>query len=239
LRTILLIYQRRQAEINSANFDYFKIAKCQFALHLPESTGALLEKLLTNEDNYLKGYQIAFDLVDKELQTFTTEVINYVEKSETLKKDHPDRLEKLLSILRGQTKERLSLQFLKKNNHSDMLMIGKLKESIPAKNSMLHSAMIWMNGMMNAYTTNDSFIKDNMNWVAQATNWNRFQATATLGMIHMCNKSQANEVLEPYLRGGNMGNQGQSSPYATAGAYFAHGLIHANQFTPETNDFFM
>lgn len=68
-----------------------------------------------------------------------------------------------------------------------MLLIAKVKDSIPQKNSMLHSATIWMNGMMNAYTTNDSFIKDNITWISQATNWNRFSATASLGMIHMCN----------------------------------------------------
>lgn len=112
-----------------------------------------------------------------------------------------ERQTMILSILKGQVKERLTLQFLKKNNHSDMLLINKVKDSTPAKNSMLHSAVIWMNGMMNAYTTNDSFIKDNMTWVSQATNWNRFQATATLGMIHMCNPSQAQEVLDPYLTG--------------------------------------
>jgi 26S proteasome regulatory subunit N2 len=95
-----------------------------------------------------------------------------------------------------------------------------------------------MNGMMNAYTTNDAFIKDNMTWVSQATNWNRFSATASLGMIHMCNASKANEVLDPYLNGG-AGAGGQTSPYATAGAYFAYGLIHANQHTQDTTNFFM
>ena len=93
----------------------------------------------------------------------------------------------ILSILRGQIKERLILQFLKTNNHTDMILIGKTKDAVPQKNSMLHSATIWMNAMMNAYTTNDSFINDNLQWVATATNWNRFSATASLGMIHMCN----------------------------------------------------
>lgn len=32
---------------------------------------------------------------------------------------------------------------------------------------------------------------------------------------------------------------GQPSTYATAGAYFAHGLINANKFTPEMKEFFM
>jgi len=133
----------------------------------------------------------------------------------------------LLSILKGKVKERLVLQFLKKNNHSDMILIGKTKDSIPQKNSMLHSATIWMNAMMNAYTTNDTFITDNLQWVATATNWNRFSATASLGMIHMSNSSKALEVLNPYLTGGaQLG--GSSSPYATAGAHFAYGLINAN-----------
>lgn len=47
-----------------------------------------------------------------------------------------------------------------------MLLINKIRDMVPVKNSMLHSAVIWMNGMMNSYTTNDIFIKDNMNWVS-------------------------------------------------------------------------
>ena len=108
-----------------------------------------------------------------------------------------------------------------------MLLIGKTKDSIQAKNSMLHSATIWMNAMMNAYTTNDAFINDNIQWISTATNWNRFSATASLGMIHMCNSSKALEILNPYLTGGDQLG-GASSPYATAGAYFAYGLINAN-----------
>lgn len=48
---------------------------------------------------------------------------------------------------------------------------------------------------MNACTTNDSFLRDNLSWVALATNWNRFNATATLGMIHMGNKKEAMTIL--------------------------------------------
>jgi len=64
---ILLIYQRKQASTID-NFDYYKIAKCQFHLNLPEGTAQLLERLMEveNSDQFLVGYQIAFDLVDKE-----------------------------------------------------------------------------------------------------------------------------------------------------------------------------
>jgi len=139
-------------------------------------------------------------------------------------------------VLSGEVKDRLSLQFLKKNNNTDMLLIGKTKDSIGNRNSMLHSATVWQNGIMNAYTTNDAFLRDNLQWTSSATNWNRFSATASLGMIHMGNKSQALEILDPYFSGGG---EHQASPYSTAGAYYAYGLINANSFSTEALNFFM
>jgi 26S proteasome regulatory subunit N2 len=80
---------------------------------------------------------------------------------------------------------------------------------------------------MNAYTTNDSFLKDNIQWAATATNWNRFVATSTLGVIHMGNKKDAMTELNKYFSGQVSQDQGQQpSPYATAGAYYAYGLVH-------------
>ena len=143
-----------------------------------------------------------------------------------------------MKILKGEITDKLYLQFLKKNNHTDMLLINQVKDSIGNKNSMLHTATIWMNGVMNAYTTNDAFLRDNITWCANATNWNRFMVTSTLGMIHMGNKSQAEEILNPYFAGAAGGGQdGGNSPYSAAGAYYAYGLIHANQFTQETSTF--
>ena len=101
------------------------------------------------------------------------------------------RIKHLKTILIGEVRDRLYLQFLKKNNHCDMLLLTRIKEKINQKSSIMHGATIWTNGIMNAYTTNDAFLKDNISWAGQATNWNRFNATATLGMIHMGNKKEA------------------------------------------------
>jgi len=101
---------------------------------------------------------------------------------------------------------------------------------------MIHAAIVWANGCMNAYTTNDTFIRDNLGWVSMATNWNRFSATSSMGMIHMGNKKEAMEILNPYFRGADAAGQ-PVSPYSTAGAYYAYGLIHANQFTEEASQF--
>jgi len=122
-----------------------------------------------------------------------------------------------------------------------MQVVQNIKKAIGEKNSITHGACIWANGIMNAFTTNDVFLRDNINWAAKATNWGRFSATATLGVIHMGNKKEAMTVLNPYFTGaaGGGGNQQQSSPYSAAGAYYAYGLIHANQYNQENVNFFL
>jgi len=55
--------------------------------------------------------------------------------------------------------------------------------------------------MMNAATTNDSFLRDNLDWVAKAVNWGWFSATSSIGVIHMGNKAKAEEILQPYIGG--------------------------------------
>ena len=122
-----------------------------------------------------------------------------------------------------------------------MLLLTKIKEKINQKSSVLHGSTLWTNGIMNAYTTNDSFVRDNLSWAAQATNWNRFNATATLGMIHMGNKKEAMAVLNPYFTGQGIdsGAGGATSPFSTAGAYYAYGLINANQYNQDVVNYFM
>lgn len=230
---LLLIYQNRK----EGNFDYYKISKVQYYLQIPESTAILLEKLLKT-DEYLASYQMAFDLVDKEDQTFRNKVIEHLKNMQEACSEK-DRLKQLITILEGQISDRLYLQFLKKNNNTDMHIINKIKDSIGNRNSMLHSATIWANGVMNAYTTNDAFLRDNINWASSATNWNRFSATASLGMIHLGNRSQAMSILQPYFSGGGASPDQQNSPYSTAGAYYAYGLVNANNHSADVLQFFM
>ena len=128
---------------------------------------------------------------------------------------------------------------MKKNNYTDVQLIHQIKKSIGGKNSTLHGATIWSNAVMNAYTTNDSFLQDNISWVSSATNWARFNATASLGIIHSGNKKDALKILQPYFSGIGAGPDQVNSPYSTAGAYFAYGLIHANQHTEDTVNYFM
>ena len=120
-----------------------------------------------------------------------------------------------------------------------MQIITKMKASIGTKSTINHSAVIWANGIMNAYTTNDAFLRDNITWAAKATNWSRFNATASLGVIHMGNKKEAMAILQPYFSGGGVGQQEQASPFSTAGAYYAYGLINSNHHSQDTVDFLL
>ena len=37
---------------------------------------------------------------------------------------------------------------------------------------------------MHCGTTSDTFLRNNLEWLARATNWAKFTATASLGVIH-------------------------------------------------------
>lgn len=146
-----------------------------------------------------------------------------------------ERLSQITKILSGEIRDRLYLQFLKKNNHTDVQIIQAIKKSIGPKNSILHGAAVWSNAIQNAFTTNDTFLLDNQQWVGQSKFWNRFNATASLGLIHAGNTKNALEILNPYFNG--MAGE-QASPYMTAGAYFAYGLINQNQFSQDLVKYF-
>ena len=72
-----MIYEQKHG---GGNFDYYKIVKCQFFLNIPEATAVLLSRLIKtsndgDESNYLVAYQIAFDILDNENQSFTKKVL--------------------------------------------------------------------------------------------------------------------------------------------------------------------
>lgn len=63
-------------------------------------------------------------------------------------------------------------------------MLKNIKGSVDARVSVTHSATIAANALMHAGTTVDTFLRSNLDWLAKATNWAKFSATASLGVIH-------------------------------------------------------
>ena len=105
---ILDLYEAKQG--GGGDYDYYKIAKCQFHLNRPELTAKMLIKLMSSdsETDYLIAYQIAFDVYEKESQAFTQAVIATSELAAANISDR-SKFEKILTILKGNINERLYL----------------------------------------------------------------------------------------------------------------------------------
>jgi 26S proteasome regulatory subunit N2 len=128
-------------------------------------------------------------------------------------------------ILRGTKSIELNLEFLYRNNHTDKTVLNKIKDSLEARNSIFHTGVTFANAFMNAGTTNDTFFRENLDWLGKAVNWSKFTATAALGVIHRGNITQGQKLLEPYLPKDSVSS---GSHYEQGGSLYALGLIYAN-----------
>jgi 26S proteasome regulatory subunit N2 len=131
-------------------------------------------------------------------------------------------------ILRGTKSIELNLEFLFRNNHTDKHILNKVRDSLEARNSIFHTGVTFANAFMNSGTTNDSFFRENLEWLGKAVNWSKFTATAALGVIHRGNITQGQKLLDPYLP---KENSMSGSVYSQGGSLFALGLIYTNHGT--------
>jgi 26S proteasome regulatory subunit N2 len=198
----------------------------------------------------LLGFQAAFDLYDNASQEFLQKLTNTLPKgaapvadakkpgdgeSEAMETDEllastatadplQERFFKIQSILSGEYTVKLQLEFLYRNNHYDGFILDTTKAVLDARSSVFHQGVVFSNAFMNAGTTNDEFLRKNMDWLGKASNWAKFSATATLGVIHKGQIHQGKELLKQYLPQDGV----TGSPYSEGGALYALGFIHAN-----------
>ncbi|KAG9293368.1 hypothetical protein G9A89_007614 [Geosiphon pyriformis] len=240
LQLLVKLYQ------NLSEPDYTSISQCFVHLNDPISAAKLLQDLVTKGDDVylLIAYQIAFDLEDNATQEFLQNVVRQLpagavsttaekqdlqpmetdEAEEQPQNPNNEKYGKIRSILSGEESIRLHLEFLYRNNHTDLLILKNTKNALESRNSVYHSAVTFANAFMHAGTTSDEFLRQNLEWLSRATNWSKFSATAALGVIHKGHLSQGLSLLAPYLP-----QDGVSvSSYSEGGSLFALGLIHAN-----------
>jgi len=126
-----------------------------------------------------------------------------------------DRKQKLSSILSGEKTIALYMDFLVRNNHTDLLILKNIKQTVESRSSVLHTATIFANAFMHCGTTIDQFLRENLEWLSRATNWAKFSAIAGLGIIHKGHMKEGLSLLGPYLP-----QQGSSgSAYSEGGPY--------------------
>jgi len=231
LRTIVKIYLEEKMVMNYPN-----ICQCEFLLNEPKAVADILDELTRkDEQSTLISYQIALDLYDNQHQKFLNSVMQHLPpESEESAEEEKKRLRNLKDILKGTIPNEVFLFFSINNDKSDPLIIKNIKNSLDQKNSTTHSACITANALMRCGTCNDKFLRDNIDWVGKATNWAKFSATASLGVIHKRNITKALDLLAPYYSP----TSGQvASAYAEGGAYYAMGFIHSNSNDHTTLEF--
>nr|XP_003706695.2 PREDICTED: 26S proteasome non-ATPase regulatory subunit 1 [Megachile rotundata] len=145
-----------------------------------------------------------------------------VESLNAEEREQQERVDALSSILGGEISIDLHLQFLIRSNHTDMLILKNTKDAIRV--SICHTATVIANAYMHSGTTSDQFLRDNLEWLARATNWAKLTATASLGVIHRGHEQEALALMQSYLPR----DTGAGAGYSEGGGLYALGLIHAN-----------
>lgn len=199
--------------------DWVGAAQCLYLLNRPESVANLIDDLISvssSEREQLMGLQLAFDVADHDDQQFCAQVISHLKSVEC---------ENIRSVLSFKSQIGLKLEFLFRNNKTDLLLLESLRSSVDPRSSVLHNGVVVAHALMQAGTTNDAFMRKNLDWLAKSSHWAKFTATASLGVVHKGHISDAKKVLSAYLPA--TGQAGRS-PYSEGGAFFALGLIHAN-----------
>ncbi|XP_016399541.1 26S proteasome non-ATPase regulatory subunit 1-like [Sinocyclocheilus rhinocerous] len=143
-------------------------------------------------------------------------------KAADVKGEPKDQNSKMIKILSGEMAIELHLQFLIRNNNTDLMILKNTKDAV--RNSVCHTATVIANSFMHTGTTSDQFLRENLEWLARATNWAKFTATASLGVIHKGHEKEALQLMATYLPK----DTSPGSAYQEGGGLYALGLIHAN-----------
>ncbi|KAF9646109.1 26S proteasome regulatory complex non-ATPase subcomplex Rpn2/Psmd1 subunit [Thelephora ganbajun] len=193
------------------------------ALSSSATTVPLLVSLVPSKKSL--AYQFAFDLVEGGSQDFLEAIRNELPEGDD---ENKATFTQIKTILEGKTSVSLFSEFLRRNNKTDLLILKTTKEKLESRSSMFHTALTLQNAFMHSGTTSDQFLRENLEWLGQASNWSKFSATAALGVINKGYFEKAMLILGPYLPSdGGQDSVVPGAEYSEGGALYALGLINA------------
>lgn len=90
----------------------------------------------------------------------------------------------LADIISGEFTSQTNNLVLKEKGKTDPHYLSSLKK-IENKYSIAHGSAILGLSMLQAFTQDDAFlkVKENLEWAAKCTHWNKFSSIASLGLI--------------------------------------------------------
>ena len=226
--------------------EVFQHAQCLVFLEDTDAIAKLIYDLLKN-NNTVYALQLAFDISESSNQDLVQRIIGALQTisappgsvsqdGEATTNNNDDdnagnnqqqqqqansRVKDITAILSGSYSTDLYLKFLFSRCKADQPMFQKMKKLIPAKASVLVSAVMTSGCLSYSGTAHDSFLRDNIAILARLSDWSRYTAAASLGVVHRGHTDEIMNLLKPYLP-----NRGSVSPlpFQEAGALYALGL---------------
>ena len=131
------------------------------------------------EEDFLLALQLCFDLMDTGDQGFVNRVAEGLQEAKKADENNEElktRWERTERVLVGGFPSELALSFLHKHSHADRLIMENLKKALEergsgGRSSVLHNAAVITHSYLYAGTTNDSFLRDYLDWMKKASNW--------------------------------------------------------------------
>ncbi|GMI70413.1 hypothetical protein like AT2G32730 [Hibiscus trionum] len=194
-------------------------------LSAPKSLPSESVQLGANDPNHA-GIENSTAPEDVQMTDGSSSVATNVPETDPKEVMYAERLAKIKGILSGETSIQLTLQFLFSHCNPDTLISATILNSVNMKYSIRHSAAIYANAIRYAGTTQNTFLVRDLVCLNSATNWNKFNTTAGLGIIYRGHLQSGRSLMATYLPQGDAG--GGRGPYIEGGALYALGLIHAN-----------
>lgn len=180
LKAIVQGYNKRDKNFE----DFVNVCQAHFLLNDHEAISHILFDLIRSEDEVIYffaktliltqekevlAYQIAADLNDNENNHIISGVAKELNKVANPSERVSKARDNLTKILKGQFKDETFLRFYKDNNQTDPAIILNLKQTLDIKNSIVHGGCLSANAIMNANTTDDNFLRNNLGKILVGT----------------------------------------------------------------------
>ena len=153
----------------------FDLVPVLHTLQAPDRVAQVLKALLDHPDDetyQLTALQLAFDLQDTGHHAFVRAV---AQELDLLVADATiAAAAQVQKVLTGGFASELKLSFLHKQSKADRLIMEQLKKGLEGSsrsNSLLHNAAVLTHSYLYCGTTNDSFLRDYLDWMKKASNW--------------------------------------------------------------------
>jgi 26S proteasome regulatory subunit N2 len=188
-----------QAESGHATDAAYDLVWVDQLLGRPDHVAKVLAKLLLHgtADEALLGLQLCFDLMDSGDQAFVNAVAKSAQAHKprtttstatteggdaaavattTMTPEVEKRWDQAMRVLVGGFSAELALSFLHKQSKADRLIMENLKRALEertsgSRSSVLHTSAVVTHSYLYAGTTNDSFLRDYLDWMKKASNW--------------------------------------------------------------------